>query len=240
MTNRPEPPTASAAHGTRHALDWHDWGIIAPLLALSSVPVGFGLYRLARLGFAAAPATDELRAFGDPVPIAIHIASTALFVVLGAFQLAPGFRQRRPQWHRVVGRILIPSALTAALSGLWLSFFFPLPPVDGDALAVIRLAVSSAWTLFVMLGFATILGGDVQAHRAWMLRAYALAQGAGTQSVLLIAWMALVGPLDVTTKACVMGLAWGLNLAVAELIIRRRGFGQPRLTAHSNLAGVEV
>lgn len=229
MTINHARSTANHLAGHPPLLDRQDWLIVAPLLALSFIPVAAGLYRLARLGLASTPAADELRAFADPVPIAIHIASTALFVVLGSFQVAPGLRRRRPDLHRIMGRLLVPSAVSAALSGLWLSFFFPLPETDGAALAVLRLIVGIAWTLFAVLGFVSILARDIPSHRAWMLRAYALGQGAGTQSLVLLTWMTTMGGLDAPTKAVLMGLAWGLNMAVAEAIIRGRGVGRPRL-----------
>ncbi len=55
-----------------------------------------------------------------------------------------------------------------------------------------------------------------------MLRAYALAMGAGTQGLTLGTWLLLGGaPDDDVAKAVLMGLAWVVHLAVAELVIRR-------------------
>ena len=47
---------------------------------------------------------------------------------------------------------------------------------------MIRLVVASAMAVCVVLGFAAIRRRDIAAHRAWMIRAYALALGAGTQA----------------------------------------------------------
>jgi hypothetical protein len=53
-------------------------------------------------------------------------------------------------------------------------------------------------------------------------RAYAIGQGAGTQALILIPPTTILGTIDDMTRALFMGAAWVINLAVAELLIRRR------------------
>jgi hypothetical protein len=60
------------------------------------------------------------------------------------------------------------------------------------------------------------------AHGAWMTRAYALGVAAGTQALALIPGSIIFGPTHETSRAVAMGAAWAINLAVAELVIRRR------------------
>lgn len=55
-----------------------------------------------------------------------------------------------------------------------------------------------------------------------MMRAYAIALGAGTQAVFFLFWALPFGEPGVTAKALLMAAAWTVNLAVAERIIRRR------------------
>lgn len=59
-------------------------------------------------------------------------------------------------------------------------------------------------------------------HTASMLRAYAIGQGASTQTVLGIAWIVFAGS-EATgpVRDAIMVSAWVLNLAVAEVLIRR-------------------
>ena len=54
-----------------------------------------------------------------------------------------------------------------------------------------------------------------------MLRAYAIGQGASTQTVLGIGWMIALGtePLG-PLRDGMMVFAWGLNLLTAEFLIR--------------------
>ena len=51
----------------------------------------------------------------------------------------------------------------------------------GDLLWGSGSLVGSAMAASIVLGFAAIRRRDIPAHRAWMIRAYALALGAGTQ-----------------------------------------------------------
>jgi hypothetical protein len=72
----------------------------------------------------------------------------------------------------------------------------------------------------VVLGFAAIRRRDVDGHRAWMIRAYALAVGAGTQVVTQGIGEAAFGTSDLSTGLSVSA-GWVVNAAVAEWVIRR-------------------
>ena len=64
--------------------------------------------------------------------------------------------------------------------------------------------------------------GNVPAHRSAMLRAYAIGQGASTQTFLGIGWIALMGAEPVGLwRDVVMASAWCINLLIAEVVIGR-------------------
>ncbi|WP_394618631.1 DUF2306 domain-containing protein [Lentzea sp. JNUCC 0626] len=195
--------------------------IPAAIILFSVVPVLGGALRLAELGGGAEITPDNARFFASPVPVVLHAVTVTVYSLLGAFQFAPGFRRRRPSWHRQSGRILVLCGLVGALSGLWMTVFYPKPADVGPLLTGIRLVFGTAWAVFLVLGFLAICRRDVRTHRAWMVRAFAIGLGAGTQAVLLGSWIAATGPLDQFTKAVLMLAAWVLNLAAAEWIIRR-------------------
>ncbi|PPL14571.1 DUF2306 domain-containing protein, partial [Microterricola pindariensis] len=124
--------------------------------------------------------------------------------------------------HRTAGRILIPAGVLTALSGMWMAVFYQLPAGDGVALLVLRLLFGSAMLASIALAVRAIIRRDFVTHSEWMTRAYAIALGAGTQALLLIPSGILFGAHSEIPRAVVMGTAWALNLAVAELVIRRR------------------
>ena len=61
-----------------------------------------------------------------------------------------------------------------------MTLFYPDAP-GGDLLWAVRLLVGSAMAASIVLAFTAIRRRDIPTHRAWMIRAYALAAGAGTQ-----------------------------------------------------------
>jgi hypothetical protein len=90
----------------------------------------------------------------------------------------------------------------------------------GDLLWTVRLLVGSALAACIVLGFTAIRRRDIAAHRAWMIRAYALAVSAGTQVFNQGVGEALLGTGDLRTAVSV-GSGWVINAAVAEWVIRR-------------------
>jgi uncharacterized membrane protein len=170
---------------------------------------------------------ENARFFADPVPVVIHIISASLFSVLGAFQFAPRFRRRRPGWHRMAGRLLILCGLAAGLSGLWMTQFYPLHPhLQNNLLYGFRILFGSAMLVSIVMGLVTVLRRDFSQHRAWMVRGYAIGQGAGTQVVTLGLWVLIFGMPDGLTRALLMGAGWVINIVVAEWIIRRNRKGR--------------
>jgi hypothetical protein len=74
----------------------------------------------------------------------------------------------------------------------------------------------------LILGVRAIVDRRFPAHGAWMTRAYAIAVAAGTQAIFLIPVTMVLGSTHELGRAITMGLAWTANLAVAEIVIRRR------------------
>src|SRR5688500_14048599 len=141
------------------------WGVPAALIALSAPPLVAGALRLVTLaGVAEILPVSEARA-AMPLPVVLHIVGAAVFAILGALQFAPGFRRRRPGWHRAAGRFVVAGGLLAGLSGLWLALFYPRAHNVGDLLTAFRLVFGSAMVVSVALGFVAIRRGDVRRHR---------------------------------------------------------------------------
>ncbi|RZU65347.1 putative membrane protein DUF2306 [Microterricola gilva] len=210
------------------------WLVPTGLILLSLIPVLGGAFRLSELGGGAAITADNARFFAAPVPIVAHIVGATVYCLLGAFQFVPALRGRRA-WHRIAGLILIPAGLIAALSGLWMAVFVtPAPGAGGTLLLALRLAFGSALAACIILGVVAIRRRDFGSHGAWMTRAYALGVAAGTQAIVFAIWIIGGGATDELTGAVLMGTAWVINAAVAELVIRRRsrGAGVARSPSH--------
>jgi uncharacterized membrane protein len=196
--------------------------LVPALLVLSAIPLAFGAVRLTQLAGGAEITPANARFFASPLPVVLHILSASVYALLGAFQFAPGFRRRRPGWHRAAGRLLIACGLLVGLSGLWMTLFYPGANGAGELLYALRLLFGSAMVVSIVLGFAAIRRGDVIGHRAWMMRGYAIGLGAGTQVLTLAAGAVIAGPPSELSRALLMGAGWVINLAVAEWAIRKR------------------
>jgi uncharacterized membrane protein len=200
-----------------------DWLVPAGLLVLSVVPMLAGIARVVQLGSGTVITAENARFFAAPVPVLLHIFSSLVYSVLGAFQFSPRFRRDGAQWHRMSGRVLVATGLLAAFSGLWMTEFYPWATEnhDGSALYIIRLVVGIGMATSLWLGLAAVLMGDISRHRIWMVRAYALGLGAGTQVFTHIPWFVFPEIRGEVSRAIFMGAGWAINLAVAECYVLR-------------------
>lgn len=212
MTTTTARPTAPP--GARR-----DWWIPASLLLLAAVPSASGVARLVDLS--GGRTEENARFFDLPLPILVHILGATTYLVLGAFQLMPSLRRTRPRWHRWSGRVLVPAGVAGGLSGMWMAAWSDLPAYDNEALMWLRLLFGAVMVGGLVLGLLAIRRRDVRTHQRWMARAYAVAQGAGTQALILGPVVVVAGQPSGNLKAVGMGAAWVINLAVAEWLVRR-------------------
>jgi hypothetical protein len=202
------------------------WKLLNSLWMLSFVPVAAGLVRLSGLAGGAnsgGVTPDNARFMAVPAPVILHIVCASLFCVLGALQFDSALRQHVPRLHRITGRIAAPCGILAALSGMWMTAAYAIPAeLQGGLLCAVRLAVGLAMTLAIAVSVRAALQHRMTRHRAWMVRAYALGQGAGTQALILLPVTLIAGAPTFLLRDVLMASAWGLNLVVAEWLIRRR------------------
>jgi uncharacterized membrane protein len=197
------------------------WLLPTGLITLGLIPILANALRRVALSLGAGDAAAVQAASPVTLPVLLHILGATAFVLLGAFQFSARLRRRRPSWHRRAGRVLIGVGLLAAFSGLWLNVFYSFPAGSGELLYVFRLLAGVGMALSIALGFAAIRRRDIQAHRAWMIRAVAIGLGAGTQVFTLGFGEAIFGKTQLSV-ALLNGAGWVINLAVAEIAIRSR------------------
>ena len=93
---------------------------------------------------------------------------------------------------------------------------------SGQPYFLFRLVFGSAMVVSIVLVFLAIRRRDVARHRAWMIRAYAIALAAGAHVFTLGIGEAVVGKGD-TSSALFAGAGWVINLSPAPRITA----GQP-------------
>ena len=147
----------------------------------------------------------------------VHITSATLVAFLGLFQFSRWLRQKAPGLHRGIGKgyVLLTLAL-AAPSGFVMAWF----ATGGFWGILCFLLLAVGWWTFTFLAWRKVVRGDLNAHRKWMIRSYALTVAA----LLLRFYLALSSNLmqDHGPDVYVL-LAWASwvpNLIVVEVTFR--------------------
>lgn len=200
-----------------------EWAFLALIVVYSFIPTVVGLFRIPELLGGPGIMPQNPRAIIDPVPIVLHILGSSLFCLVGAVQFLPSLRRHRPALHRNLGRVVAAAGCVSALTGLWMTLVFTFPQaLQGPLLYWVRIAVSLSMFGFIVWAVIAIRSRNLPGHRVAMLRGYAIAQGASTQTVLFLTEMTVFGtePLGLQ-RDIVMVLSWGINIAIAEILIHQ-------------------
>ncbi len=164
------------------------------------------------------------------VGLFVHAFSGGIALILGPFQFLTKLRNRRPTLHRWMGRIYLIGILLGGLS----AFVIAPGMISGlvGEFGLIFLSILWLWTGF--MAYTNIRAGNVEIHREWMTRNYALTFAAATLRLWLGTLIATQLPflqtkyagdfdaLFVEVYRVVMWISWVPNLIVAEMIIQRR------------------
>lgn len=200
-----------------------EWVLLGVIFVYSFVPSFGGLVRVAELAGGLAIIPENPRALASPLPVVIHIVSSSVFCLVGAVQFLPSIRRQFPAVHRSLGRLVAVAGCASAASGVWMTHAFAFPAeLQGALLSGVRTVLGLAMIASIGWAVLAIRARNLVQHRAFMLRAYAIGQGASTQAVLGLGWMVLVGeePQGLARDS-LMVCAWALNLLAAELTIWR-------------------
>jgi len=149
-----------------------------------------------------------------------HLVLGLVFTVVGPLQFSNGLRLMLPKFHKLCGYTFVAASVAIAFSALVMNA--TLPGVGGMLKQASNVVFSVALLVTIATALRAILRGDVVVHRAWMVRSYAVGMGVATQRLLLMPLAAVWGPLDDVVIGVMVWVSWLLNLAVAELILRRQ------------------
>ncbi|GCE51146.1 putative membrane protein [Thermosporothrix hazakensis] len=126
-----------------------------------------------------------------------HVLLAAVAQIIGPFQFLNGLRARRPQLHRLLGRIYLLCILLGSIS----------------AVAIIIVSLSSferragfavlaiLWLLSAGQAYRAIRQRRIQDHRTWMIRNYAITLVAAMARVMSVFSVLLLLPQRNTTFA---------------------------------------
>ena len=195
------------------------WLLPAGLFLACVVPVLSGAYRGTTIVLEGAWAPELEPARIDRLPLFLHVVGSAVYYVLSALQILPGFRARHPVWHRKAGKVALCTGLIGAISSVWMTIVHF--EVRGSILRYGRLLFGPLWALFLVRGMLAVLKRDFKSHGAWMIRAFAVAMPAGTLVFIFAPFFLILGEVPQVLDEALQSCAWFVHLAIAELLIRR-------------------
>lgn len=184
--------------------------ILSVLIMLAS-----GALRLTLMSQDAATADDfDVRYIQHPWASLIHIIPGVLFLTFAPLQFIARIRQRRINFHRGLGKVLVTCAAMSGVASLLVTFLFP--AFGGIST---QSATGFAGVLFLFslsMAIRHMLKKEFRQHREWMVRTFALAMSVAVMRIFLILLRSSMGLSTEEAFGAAFWLAIGVNLLVAE------------------------
>jgi uncharacterized membrane protein len=146
-----------------------------------------------------------------------HIVTAMLALIIGPFQIFLKPSKARRRQHRLLGYIYVISITVSGVVSLYLSLF----ATGGWIASVGFIGLDLLWVATTLTALRKIMVKDIQAHKAWMLRSYALTFAAVTLRIWLAPLVLIFGDFEAGYRV-VAWFCWVPNLLVMEAVIRKR------------------
>ncbi|MFD9941165.1 DUF2306 domain-containing protein [Nonomuraea sp. NPDC059023] len=214
MTSSPAPRT------NLHRWWWALWG----LMAVSAI--GIAAYALPPY-LSGNPADSNVPIDPDValhyLSLTMHAVPGGLALIIGPFQFMARLRARRPKLHRVAGRVYMISVLFASGAALFAATF----SLGGLSVQIAFYLLVAGWLYTLAKAYLSIRRGQVQLHRIWLIRNYALTFAAVSLRVYLLTGLMLKQSVAtaVPFEEIYNLSVWAsilVNVAVAEYFIIQR------------------
>jgi uncharacterized membrane protein len=190
--------------------------IVVAVLALSigAYPALYFLVDMSS-GFLAGKSAEVLASHLWTFLFNTHIIFGGIGLLIGWTQFVRKIRTRFLTLHRTLGKVYIISSMISGLAAGYLAVF-----ATGGLIASLGFGgLAACWIYSTVRAFLAIRVKDINSHREWMTRSYALTFAA----VALRLWLPILGILGmdfITSYLLVSWLCWVPNLLVAEMLIR--------------------
>lgn len=140
-----------------------------------------------------------------------HFFFGGIVLIAGAFQFHQGLRKRHLTLHRWLGRVYVIGVTLGGVAGLLLAV-----NSNGGLVAHFGFGMLAVLWLFTTLtAYLAARARDIDAHRAWMTRSYALTLAAVTLRLYLPLSMIAGIEFEAAYQA-IAWLCWVPNLLIAE------------------------
>jgi len=151
-------------------------------------------------------------------PLRLHIAGGMGAMLAGPWQFSEKLRARALNFHRWLGRFYLLEVGIGSIAG----FAMAIVSAEGLPTHLGFGALAVLWFFTGLQAYRKIRAGNIEAHRQWMIRNFALSLAA----VTLRNWLPLMlFALHWSFRASyitVSWLCWVPNLLIAEWLVRRQ------------------
>ena len=145
-----------------------------------------------------------------------HAVFSSIALLTGPWQFSRRLRRRSLKVHRWLGRVYCGAVVAGWVTSLPIAAHAQ----TGQVASAGFLALGAFWIVTTAIGYRKIRAGQLQAHREWMMRSFALTAAAITLRIYL--------PIVVVTHApfaagysLIAWICWIPNLLLAEWLLRR-------------------
>jgi uncharacterized membrane protein len=177
-------------------------------------------------GYAAAYFVAGEAMFPDPVAASFrarpwgifpHAFSGIFAIGIRPFQFLSALVKERRGLLRRLGKVYVAAGLGTGLSGVYMAVY----SYGGWVTHLGFRGMAASMLLTTVAGYRAIRAGRVKAHRAWMVRSYAVMFSAVTFRLWLGVLSAVTGGDFPLAYGAASWLSWVLNLLWAEAYLRR-------------------
>ncbi len=191
----------------------HYLGILVAFLATSGV--GAAVFFFLR-----EPANEQFLIY--PNITLLHVVPGGIYLALAPLQFLGRIRSRWLNYHRWAGRFLASTGLVLGVAAVFIALVIPF---SGRWEQVINGFFGTLFVFSLVKGVVYIRAGQIDLHREWMIRAFAIGLSIATMRLLFVPALIIVGnptrsQIEMLSIAS-FGVAFFLHCSFAEYWIRR-------------------
>jgi len=191
----------------------HYLGILVAFLAMSGV--GAAVFFFLR-----EPTNEQFLIY--PNITLLHVVPGGIYLALAPLQFLGRIRSRWLNYHRWAGRFLASTGLVLGVAAVFIALVIPF---SGRWEQVINGFFGTLFIFSLVKGVVYIRAGQIDLHREWMIRAFAIGLSIATMRLLFVPALIIVGnparsQIEMLSIAS-FGVAFFLHCSFAEYWIRR-------------------
>lgn len=147
----------------------------------------------------------------------LHIIFGMLFLVTGAYQLIPFFRDKYRHIHRFIGKLFLSISLLVSSSAIVLAIYFPF----GNIIETVTTLIFGIYLLTgTYYAYTNARNRNIIEHKKWVLRVYFVSLSVATVRIVAGIGIALTGKNLSDMLGISFAIAFLLHFVIVESWIR--------------------